>query len=79
VLALAYRPESYSHGSLGNFDKLPSLIHKNLSVSFMQLHILITKKKFGQGFRYAREGRNSSSSSNRLNNMNVLTFQKTGV
>ena len=32
MLALAYRPESYSHGSLGNFDKLPSLIHENLSV-----------------------------------------------
>ena len=42
VLALAYRPESYSHGSLGNFDKLPSLIHKNLLVPIMQLHFFIS-------------------------------------
>ena len=35
----------YSLVSLGNFDKLPSLIHENLSVPIMQLHVLNTKSK----------------------------------
>ena len=30
LLGPANRPKSYSHGSLGNFDKLPSLIHSKL-------------------------------------------------
>ena len=35
----------YSLVSLGNFDKLPSLIHENLSVPIMQLNVLNTKSK----------------------------------